>query len=106
VCLHRYVLRPGAVHQSIIARHRGTAAPRLPLTGDERVVDNDPVNMTINDDKVFRAIADPTRRFLLDLLSEREGRTLTEIEKEADMGRIGVMKHLRILEDAGLIVAE
>ena len=62
--------------------------------------------MTINDGKVFRALADPTRRFLLDLLFEREGRTLTELEKEVDMTRIGVMKHLRILENAGLIVAE
>ena len=62
--------------------------------------------MTINDDKVFRALADPTRRFLLDLLFDREGRTLTELEKEVDMTRIGVMKHLRILEDAGLIVSE
>jgi DNA-binding transcriptional ArsR family regulator len=59
-----------------------------------------------DDDKVFRALADPTRRFLLDLLLEREGRTLTELEKQVEMTRIGVMKHLRILEDAGLIVAE
>ena len=45
-----------------------------------------------------------TRRFLLDLLFEREGRTLTELESQVDMTRIGVMKHLRLLEEAGLVV--
>jgi DNA-binding transcriptional ArsR family regulator len=59
-----------------------------------------------DDNKVFKALADPTRRFLLDLLFEREGRTLTELEQEVPMTRIGVMKHLRILEDAGLVVTE
>jgi DNA-binding transcriptional ArsR family regulator len=58
------------------------------------------------DDQVFKALADPTRRFLLDLLFEREGRTLTEMEREVDMTRIGVMKHLRILEDAELVVTQ
>jgi len=53
---------------------------------------------------VFKALADPTRRFLLDLLFEREGRTLSELEAEVDMTRFGVMKHLRLLEDAGLVV--
>ena len=56
------------------------------------------------DDQVFKALADPTRRFLLDLLFEREGRTLTEMEREVDMTRIGVMKHLRLLEEAGIVV--
>lgn len=59
-----------------------------------------------DDNQVFKALADPTRRFLLDLLFEREGRTLTELETEVDMTRIGVMKHLRILESAGLVVTE
>jgi DNA-binding transcriptional ArsR family regulator len=59
-----------------------------------------------DDDRVFKALADPTRRYLLDLLFEREGRTLTELESEIDMTRIGVMKHLRILEEAGLVVTE
>jgi DNA-binding transcriptional ArsR family regulator len=58
------------------------------------------------DSQVFKALADPTRRFLLDLLFERDGRTLTELEREIAMTRIGVMKHLRILEDAGLVVTE
>ena len=53
---------------------------------------------------MFKALADPTRRFLLDLLFEREGRTLTELESQVDMTRIGVMKHLRLLEQAGLVV--
>ena len=53
---------------------------------------------------MFKALADPTRRFLLDLLFEREGLTLTELESQVDMTRIGVMKHLRLLEEAGLVV--
>ncbi len=57
-----------------------------------------------DDDRVFRALADPTRRFLLDLLFEREGRTLTELEAEVEMTRFGVMKHLRQLQEAGLVV--
>jgi DNA-binding transcriptional ArsR family regulator len=57
-----------------------------------------------DDSLVFRALADPTRRFLLDLLFERDGRTLTELEEGLEMTRFGVMKHLRVLEDAGLVV--
>ena len=56
-------------------------------------------------DLVFKALADPTRRFLLDLLFVRDGRTLTELESELEMTRFGVMKHLRVLEAADLIVA-
>ena len=56
-----------------------------------------------DDDRVFKALADPTRRFLLDRLFERDGRTLTELESELEMTRFGVMKHLRVLEDAGLV---
>ena len=57
-----------------------------------------------DDDGVFRALADPTRRLLLDRLFERDGRTLTELESDLEMTRFGVMKHLRILEGAGLVV--
>jgi DNA-binding transcriptional ArsR family regulator len=57
-----------------------------------------------DDDRVFKALADPTRRFLLDRLFERNGRTLTDLEHGLDMTRFGVMKHLGVLEDAGLIV--
>jgi DNA-binding transcriptional ArsR family regulator len=58
----------------------------------------------MNDDPVFKALADPTRRLLLDRLYERDGRSLTELESELAMTRFGVMKHLRVLEDAGLVV--
>jgi DNA-binding transcriptional ArsR family regulator len=58
-----------------------------------------------DDDRVFKALADPTRRFLLDRLFERSGRTLTELESDLEMTRFGVMKHLRVLEDAGLVVS-
>jgi DNA-binding transcriptional ArsR family regulator len=59
-----------------------------------------------DDDRVFKALADPTRRLLLDRLFERDGRTLGELEAEvAEMTRFGVMKHLKILEEAGLVVA-
>ena len=58
-----------------------------------------------DDDRVFKALADPTRRFLLDRLFVRDGRTLTELESELEMTRFGVMKHLRVLEQAGLVVA-
>jgi DNA-binding transcriptional ArsR family regulator len=58
-----------------------------------------------DDDRVFKALADPTRRFLLDQLFVRDGRTLTDLEAGLEMSRFGVMKHLRVLEDAGLVVA-
>ena len=54
----------------------------------------------LDDDRVFKALADPTRRFLLDRLYEQDGRTLTELESEVEMTRFGV----RILEAAGLVV--
>ncbi|NJM05517.1 metalloregulator ArsR/SmtB family transcription factor [Candidatus Gracilibacteria bacterium] len=57
----------------------------------------------MDDEAVFRALADPSRRRLLDLLFERDGRTLSELEVELPMTRFGVMKHLRVLEEAGLI---
>ncbi|QUQ72285.1 ArsR/SmtB family transcription factor [Kutzneria sp. CA-103260] len=57
-----------------------------------------------DDDRVFKALADPTRRFLLDLLFARDGRTQSELEAELEMSRFGVAKHLKVLEDAGLVV--
>ena len=57
-----------------------------------------------DDDRVFKALADSTRRHLLDRLFARDGRTLTELESELEMTRFGVMKHLRLLEEAGLVV--
>jgi DNA-binding transcriptional ArsR family regulator len=58
-----------------------------------------------DDDLVFKALADPTRRHLLDRLFERDGRTLGELEEGLEMTRFGVMKHLRVLEEAGLVVS-
>jgi DNA-binding transcriptional ArsR family regulator len=58
----------------------------------------------VDDDRVFKALADPTRRFLLDRLFERDGRTLSELESELEMTRFGAMKHLRVLEEAGLVL--
>jgi DNA-binding transcriptional ArsR family regulator len=58
----------------------------------------------MDDDLVFKALADPTRRLLLDRLFERDGRTLTELESQLEMTRFGVMKHLKVLEQAGLVV--
>src|SRR3954451_1683742 len=58
-----------------------------------------------DDDRVFKALADPTRRRLLDRLFERDGLSLTELESELAMTRFGVAKHLRVLEEAGLVVS-
>jgi len=58
----------------------------------------------VDDDRVFKALADPTRRHLLDRLFEQDGRTLGQLEGGLEMTRFGVMKHLRVLEDAGLVV--
>jgi uncharacterized protein YndB with AHSA1/START domain/DNA-binding transcriptional ArsR family regulator len=55
------------------------------------------------DDPVFRALADPTRRALLDELFARDGQTLVSLTARHDMTRIAVAKHLRILEKAGLV---
>jgi len=55
-------------------------------------------------DAVFRALADPTRRSLLDELFREDGQTLSALERRFSMTRFGVMKHLRQLEEAGLVV--
>ena len=82
--------------------HTGPQAVSLDLTCDLLVTYH--LGMATDDDLVFRALADPTRRHLLDRLYERDGRTLTELESELEMSRFGVMKHLRLLEEAGLVV--
>jgi uncharacterized protein YndB with AHSA1/START domain/DNA-binding transcriptional ArsR family regulator len=56
-------------------------------------------------DAVFKALADPTRRGLLDELFARDGQTLSELEERLPMSRFGVMKHLKVLEEAGLVVS-
>src|SRR5213595_4069094 len=55
-------------------------------------------------DTVFRALADPTRRSLLDELFREDGQTLNALEEHFSMTRFGVMKHLKQLEEAGLVV--
>ena len=55
-------------------------------------------------DAVFKALADPTRRGLLDALFESDGQTLSALEERLPMTRFGVMKHLKVLEEAGLVV--
>jgi uncharacterized protein YndB with AHSA1/START domain/DNA-binding transcriptional ArsR family regulator len=55
-------------------------------------------------DEVFKALADSTRRSLLDELFREDGQTLRQLEAHFDMTRFGVMKHLKVLEDAGLVV--
>jgi uncharacterized protein YndB with AHSA1/START domain/DNA-binding transcriptional ArsR family regulator len=57
-------------------------------------------------DDVFRALADPTRRALLDALTERDGQTLVSLSAGHGMTRVGVAKHLRLLEGAGLVVTK
>ena len=57
-------------------------------------------------DAVFKALADPTRRRLLDHLFKKDGQTLGALERRLPMTRFGVMKHLRILEKAGLVVTK
>ncbi len=57
-------------------------------------------------DEVFKALADPTRRGLLDELFEDDGQTLNELEQRVSMSRFGVMKHLKVLEEAGLLTTK
>jgi DNA-binding transcriptional ArsR family regulator/uncharacterized protein YndB with AHSA1/START domain len=55
-------------------------------------------------DDIFRALADPTRRMLLDMLRSKDGQTLSQLEQQLTMTRFGVMKHLGVLEEAHLVV--
>src|SRR5437588_1792310 len=64
------------------------------------------VTYTGHVDAVFRALADPTRRRLLDALFKRDGQTLSALEQRLPMTRFGVMKHLRVLEQAGLVTTK
>src|SRR5438034_9291537 len=57
-------------------------------------------------DAVFKALADPTRRSLLDELFEQDGQSLSALERRLPMTRFGVMKHLRVLEEAGLVTTK
>jgi uncharacterized protein YndB with AHSA1/START domain len=62
------------------------------------------VDVDEGSDAVFRALADATRRSLLDELFREDGQTLGALERRFAMSRFGVMKHLKVLEDAGLVV--
>jgi DNA-binding transcriptional ArsR family regulator len=57
-------------------------------------------------DAVFKALADPTRRSLLDELFEQDGQSLSALEARLPMTRFGVMKHLKVLAEAGLVVSK
>jgi len=57
-------------------------------------------------DEVFKALADPTRRGLLDALFEQDGQSLSALEQRLPMTRFGVMKHLKVLEAAGLVTTK
>jgi DNA-binding transcriptional ArsR family regulator len=57
-------------------------------------------------DEVFKALADPTRRKLLDTLFSQDGQTLSALERRLPMTRFGVMKHLKVLEDARLVTTK
>jgi DNA-binding transcriptional ArsR family regulator len=57
-------------------------------------------------DEVFRALADPTRRSLLDALYEEDGQSLSALERRLPMTRFGVMKHLKVLEEANLVITK
>jgi DNA-binding transcriptional ArsR family regulator len=60
--------------------------------------------MVGSEDATFKALADPARRSLLDELFRHDGQTLTSLEKPFAMTRFGVMKHLKLLEEVGLVV--
>lgn len=57
-------------------------------------------------DKLFQALASAARRRILDIVRDRPGASVLEVSKHFDISRIAIMKHLRVLEDAGLIVSE
>ena len=57
-------------------------------------------------DDVFKALADPTRRLLLDELFVEDGQTLSALEQRLPMTRFGVAKHLKVLEEAGLVTTQ
>lgn len=66
----------------------------------------DPVTASDSTDKVFKALADPTRRLTLDKLREQGGQTLRQLCDRMEMTRQAVSKHLGILEEAGLVSVE
>ena len=57
-------------------------------------------------DKLFQALASAARRKILDIVRDKPGASVIEVSKHFDVSRIAIMKHLKVLEDAGLIVSE
>ena len=92
---------PAARSGPVVRQPKARSSAEEPLTCDLLVTY---LPRVTDDDRVFKALADPTRRFLLDLLFAREGQTLTELESAVEMTRYGVMKHLKVLEEADLVV--
>ena len=62
------------------------------------------MNEEISDNRTFKALADANRRVMLDLVKDRPGMTVSELGVHFAFSRYAVLKHLRVLEDAGLIV--
>jgi DNA-binding transcriptional ArsR family regulator len=90
-----------------IRKHRIKKSPLpgasfLPLTCNQKVAYNK--SMVTDEDRVFKALADASRRRLLDRLQKKGGLTLTELCVKHDMSRQAVTKHLALLEDANLVV--
>ena len=73
----------------------------LTLTGNQTVS----YAVWVDEDRVFKALADPTRRALMDALFRRDGQTLLGLAGRFEMTRVGVAKHLGVLEEAGLVVS-
>jgi DNA-binding transcriptional ArsR family regulator len=88
----------GLEHQH--ARLAVVVAQQYPLTCDYKVTYSERM------DAVFKALADPTRRSLLDELYKQDGQTLSALEQRLPMTRFGVMKHLKVLEQAGLVTTK
>src|SRR3954471_15341769 len=91
----------------------GTGTPLRSYSGSRRDGGDSPaLQVTIwspivaHVDEVFRALADPTRRSLLDELYREDGQTLHALVERCAMTRFGVMKHLQQLEEAGLVVTK
>ncbi len=90
---------------SVTTPHRSNpiASPGSPLTGDYIVTYYDRAMEEL--EPVFKALADPNRRLLLDKLHEQDGQTLLELQRHLpEMTRFGAMKHLKVLEEAGLVI--
>src|ERR1035437_9965465 len=99
---HCHHERPGAgsTPRSVNSGNSRAGAIGRSLTRDQRVTYYDRV------DAVFKALADPTRRSLLDELFVKDGQTLSSLEERFAMTRFGVMKHLKQLEEARLVVSK